>query len=67
MTIRHIAVQRFGFTGDEVETLIDECRDNKETFVFKVLRKWSYKNYSQNREVRTIAFFVVWIRLFYLN
>ena len=54
MTMRNIAVQGFGFTGDEVETMIDQYHENKEAFVFEVLRKWRNKTFSQSREVGTL-------------
>ena len=56
MTMRNIAVQRLGFTEDQVETLVDECRENKEGFVGKVLIRWRNRNISSGREVRICVF-----------
>ena len=51
VTMQNIAIQRLGFTKDQVETLNDGCWENKEGFVSKVLIKWRNKNATNSRKV----------------
>ena len=51
VTMQNIAVQRLGFTEDQVETSNDGCRKNKEGFVSKVLIKWRNRNATNSRKV----------------
>ena len=55
VTMRNIALQRLGFTEPEVETLSDECRENKQSFVCKILIMWRNKNHTDSRRVMFCA------------
>ena len=57
VTMRNIAVQRLGISDAEVETLSDECRKNKESFVYQVLIRWRNGNISFAREVGMLPLF----------
>ena len=56
MTMRNIAVDRLEFSEEEVETLIDECRDDKQSFVRKVLTRWRNRNFAESRQVNFSLF-----------
>ena len=51
MTMRNLAVQRLGFTEDQVKTLSDECGENKISFMTKILVRWRNKNSTNSRQV----------------
>ena len=63
MTMRNIAVQQLEFSEEEVETLIDECRDDKQSFVRKVLTRWRNRNFAESTEAKFLI--VCRILIFY--
>ena len=54
MTMRNFAVQRLGLTEQEVETISDECRENKESFKRRILVKWRNRNAQGSRKVNRL-------------
>ena len=51
MAMRSIAIQRLGFTEDQVSTTIDECKENKEAFKRQLLVKWRNRSTKHTRQV----------------
>ena len=51
MTMRNLAVQRLGLSQDQVDTMVDECRENKQSLNRQILVKWRNMNAKDSRQV----------------